>query len=129
MQFIRLNPKKNKNEQVHVMEKKEQAGFNTEHKDGQKKKIVAERRTLNRLKGYHQCQHPVSSDQSGENKNRGCGYQCILLQLETENHLSSFSFIIKSLDALIFSAMTRFTAKNCSSFCEIQTKKKWSLLT
>jgi hypothetical protein len=68
MQFIRLNPKKKekKNEQVHVMEKKEQAGFNTEHKDGQKKKIIAERRTLNRLKGYHQCQHPVSSDQSGE---------------------------------------------------------------
>jgi hypothetical protein len=121
--------KRKKNEQVHVMEKKEQAGFNTEHKDGQGKKIIAERRTLNRLKGYHQCQHPVSSDQSGENTNRGCGYQCILLQLETENHLSSFSFIIKSLDALIFSAMTRFTAKNCSSFCEIQTKKKWSLLT
>jgi hypothetical protein len=110
------------------MEKKEQAGFDTEHKDGQEKKIIAERRTLNRLKGYHQCQHPVSSDQSGENTNWGCGYQCILLRSETENHLSSFSFIIKSLDALIFSAMTRFTAKNCSTFCEIQTKKKWSLL-
>jgi hypothetical protein len=33
------------------MEKKEQAGFNTEHKDGQEKNIITERRTLNHLKG------------------------------------------------------------------------------
>lgn len=146
MQFIRLNPKKKekKNEQVHVMEKKEQAGFNTEHKDGQKKKIIAERRTLNRLKGYHQCQHPVSSDQSGETQIGDVGtnaYSCNWRQRITF-HLSPSSlshlmhwFSVQWHDSLpkIAVAFVRFKQKKNGHFSPdyhakgINHKtKKWS---